>query len=226
MEKEKKPIYKKWWFWTIIVIIFFCLLGENSSNNTVNNASINSSISSSTDNKNSITKNTKIEKAKVTVIDFSQMPREEIQNWCNTNKINCNITESYSDTVEAGFFVSQSIEANKEIYEGDKITITYSLGKEPTIGQKNALKSSKDYLKTMAFSYKGLIKQLEYEGYSTEEATYAVDNCGVDWNDQAAKSAKSYIDMMSFSRSGLIKQLEYEGFTSEQAEYGASSVGY
>ena len=78
----------------------------------------------------------------------------------------------------------------------------------------------------MPFSYSGLIEQLEYEGYSTEDATYAADNCGADWNEQAALSAEDYLDIMSFSRDGLIEQLVYEGFTQEQAEYGASAVGY
>ena len=78
----------------------------------------------------------------------------------------------------------------------------------------------------MAFSYKGLIKQLKYEGYSTSEATYAADNCDADWNEQAAKAAKDYINSMSFSKSGLIRQLEYEGYTKKQAQYGAKAVGY
>ena len=76
----------------------------------------------------------------------------------------------------------------------------------------------------MAFSYSGLIEQLEYEGYSTEEATYAVDNCGADWKEQAAKKAEEYLKSMSFSKSGLIEQLEYEGFTHEQAVYGADQA--
>jgi hypothetical protein len=94
------------------------------------------------------------------------------------------------------------------------------------MGQKNALRSANSYLNVLAFSYNGLIKQLEYEGYSTEDATYAADHCGADWNEQAAKSAKSYLSSMSFSRSGLIQQLEYEGFTPSQAEYGATANGY
>ena len=77
-----------------------------------------------------------------------------------------------------------------------------------------------------AFSYSGLIEQLEYESFSTEQATYAVDNCGADWNEQAAKKAQSYMDMSSFSRESLIEQLEYEGFSADQAEYGVSAVGY
>ena len=75
-----------------------------------------------------------------------------------------------------------------------------------------------------AFSRSGLIEQLEYEGFSTEDATYAVDNLNADWNKQAALSAEQYLEMTSFSRSGLIEQLEYEGFTSAQAEYGDNAV--
>ena len=95
-----------------------------------------------------------------------------------------------------------------------------------TIGMKNALKTAQSYLNISAFSYTGLIDQLEYEKYSVEEATYAADNCGADWNEQAAKCAQNYIDLTSFSRDGLIDQLIYEGFTQEQAEYGAQAVGY
>lgn len=96
----------------------------------------------------------------------------------------------------------------------------------PTTGEKNALRSAREYLSFSAFSYTGLIKQLEYEGYSTEEATYAADNCNANWNEQAAKSAKEYLDMSSFSRQELINQLIYEGYTQEQAEYGVTQNGY
>ena len=95
-----------------------------------------------------------------------------------------------------------------------------------TIGELNALASAKNYLRAMAFSREGLINQLEYEGYSTSEATFAVNNCGADWYEQAAKCAKNYLRTMSFSRQGLIEQLEYEGFTHEQAVYGVEAAGY
>lgn len=95
-----------------------------------------------------------------------------------------------------------------------------------TLGETNALKSAKQYLDFMPFSYQGLIDQLQYEKFTLEESTYAADNCGADWNEQAAKCAQSYIENMSFSRESLIDQLIYEGFTQEQAEYGAQAVGY
>ena len=95
-----------------------------------------------------------------------------------------------------------------------------------TMGQKNALRKAKEYLGVMPFSHDGLIKQLEFEGYTPEEAAYGADNCGADWNAQAVKKAKEYLDIMAFSRDGLIKQLEHEGFTNAQAVHGVTANGY
>lgn len=95
-----------------------------------------------------------------------------------------------------------------------------------SLGMKNALRSAESYLSFTAFSHVGLVRQLEFEGYTNEEATYAADNCGADWNEQAAKSAKNYLSFTSFSKKGLIQQLEFEGFTTSQAEYGAKQNGY
>ena len=78
----------------------------------------------------------------------------------------------------------------------------------------------------MPFSAKGLIEQLEFEGYPHDDAVFAVSNCGADWNIQAAKKAKSYLETMPFSRQNLIEQLQFEGFTAEQAEYALQALGY
>lgn len=93
-----------------------------------------------------------------------------------------------------------------------------------TAGMRNALQSAKNYLSVIPFSYSGLIEQLEFEGYSNKEATYAADNCGADWFEQAVRSAKNYLELMPFSRSGLIEQLEFEGYTYEQAAYGVDKA--
>ncbi len=92
-----------------------------------------------------------------------------------------------------------------------------------TAGQKNALRKAKEYLNVLAFSYEGLIGQLEYEGYTHEDAVYGADNCGANWNEQALKKAKNYLNTMPMSYNGLIKQLEYEKFTKAQATYGADN---
>jgi hypothetical protein len=95
-----------------------------------------------------------------------------------------------------------------------------------TMGQENALSKAESYLDYSSFSYKGLIEQLEFDEFSTEDATYAADNCGADWNEQAALKAQQYLDYSSFSRNELIEQLEFDGFTKDQAEYGVKAVGY
>jgi outer membrane biosynthesis protein TonB len=96
---------------------------------------------------------------------------------------------------------------------------------QTTAGQDNARRSAQDYLSYTAFSRSGLIQQLEFEGYSNEDATFGVDSLNVDWKEQAAKSAQDYLSFTAFSRSGLIQQLEFEGFSREQAEYGVTQAG-
>ena len=93
------------------------------------------------------------------------------------------------------------------------------------VSQRNAVRAAEKYLDYTAFSRQGLIEQLEYDEFSTEEATFAVDHITVDWNKQAAKAAKKYLDFTAFSRGGLIDQLKYDGFTPAQAQYGAAAVG-
>lgn len=95
-----------------------------------------------------------------------------------------------------------------------------------TMGQKNATAKAKSYLSYSAFSRQGLIEQLEFEGYSTEDATYGTDYSGANWSEQAVKKGASYLKYTAFSSQGLYEQLIYEGFTPEEAQYGVSQNGY
>lgn len=97
--------------------------------------------------------------------------------------------------------------------------------KKGTVSQQNALRKAESYLDYSAFSRTDLIGQLEYNKFSTEDATWAVDRVTVDWNEQAAKKAASYLKYSSFSRGDLVDQLLFNGFTPEQAEYGVSTTG-
>ncbi|MGR9049752.1 Ltp family lipoprotein [Halobacillus faecis] len=94
-----------------------------------------------------------------------------------------------------------------------------------TVSQKQAVAMAEHYINFMAFSKSGLIDQLEFEGFSTEDATYGVENITVDWQEQAVIKAEEYLDFMAFSRQGLIDQLVFEGFSQEHAAYAASQVG-
>lgn len=106
--------------------------------------------------------------------------------------------------------------------EGTTATLSFP---KSSLRESNAQQLAKDYLKSSAFSYEGMIDQLEFEGYTHDEAVYGAENCGADWNDQALKSALEYLNSSPFSYNGLIKQLEYSKFTHDQAVYGANYCG-
>ena len=163
----------------------------------------------------------------VTVQDFNSMSPAEAKKWGEDHKIAVYTGSDYSNSVARGKVINQNIKATTKIIErGTKIEIMYSIGHKPTMGELNALNAAKDYIRSSGFSVKGLKRQLEFEGYSSTEAQYAVDNCGVNWNEQAARSAKDYMRSSSFSQNGLISQLLFEGYTQSQAEYGVKAVGY
>ena len=94
-----------------------------------------------------------------------------------------------------------------------------------TLAQENAVKKAESYLDFTSFSKKGLIEQLEFDGFSTEDSTLAVGNMTVDWNEQAVLKGKSYLDFTSFSRSGLIDQLVFDGFSAEEATHAVDVIG-
>lgn len=118
-----------------------------------------------------------------------------------------------------------------EGYTSEQIEAAISALEEYSLVDWNeqAFESAENYLEYSAFSREGLLDQLDYEGFTPEQAEYGVstleENNLVDWNEQAYLSAESYLDYTEFSRQGLIDQLLFEGFTQEQAEYGVDQVG-
>ena len=131
----------------------------------------------------------------------------------------------YTTTTTVPKTVQTTVTTSPVIATTTTTTTTTVSGPIETAGQYNARRSAASYLRVMAFSRSGLIKQLEYEKFSLTDATYGVDAQNADWNTQASKSAASYLKLMAFSRAGLISQLVYEGFSQSQAEYGVNSVG-
>jgi hypothetical protein len=127
-----------------------------------------------------------------------------------------------------GFGLAPTVSAAPQVIDGVKAGPSYGVGPElpaSPLSQQNAVSAAEDYIQMSAFSRQGLIKQLEYEGYSTADATYGVNSLAVDWNQQAVRMAKGYLEMSPFSRSSLIQQLVYEGFTPSQAAYGVAATG-
>ncbi|WP_193597703.1 Ltp family lipoprotein [Microbacterium sp. YJN-G] len=132
-----------------------------------------------------------------------------------------------ADATDDSVIATQSIAAGEEVEEGTEVIVTVEPPKPKlTVEQTNAIAKAKDYLNFSGFSRAGLISQLEFEGYSTESATFGADNAEADWNAEAAEKAKQYTDMSAFSRDGLADQLAFEKFTPEQIDFALAAVGY
>lgn len=161
----------------------------------------------------------------ITVVDFSSMSKQNFENWCNENGLVCSIKEEYSDTISKNGFIKQSKEANTEVLKGDSITLTYSLGRKPTQSELNALNKAQSYSDRQYMSKSRLYHQLtsQYgEGFTAEEAQYAIDHVKADWNYNALQKGKSYYTRQNMSKSRVYQQLvsSYgEGFTAEEAQY-------
>jgi hypothetical protein len=95
----------------------------------------------------------------------------------------------------------------------------------PTSGRDQAVRKAHEYLQVGAFSLRGLVSQLKFEGFSASDATYGASHSGANWLNEAAAKAKEYLSISAFSRSGLVAQLKFDGFTSTQALYGARAAG-
>ena len=77
------------------------------------------------------------------------------------------------------------------------------------------------------YSHQELTKKLQRSGFSAEEARFAADNCGANWNDQAAYQAGVYVVIYPNStKDRIIDLLLYEGFTYAQALAGARANGF
>lgn len=214
MEGQKKSI-PKWGIIVICVLVVLVILGL---------------VGGDSDDKTKDNNTNDVKENKVTVTDFSNMTKADIDTWCDENKVKCIVKSDYSDTVAKDGFIKQSVEANKSVYEGETITIEFSLGKEPTTEQKNALRQAESYSKNLHMSKQAIYDQLtsEYGGkFPAEAAQYAIDNVSADWNANALASAKSYQQNLSMSKNAIYDQLvsQYGGkFTKEQAQYAVDHL--
>lgn len=205
---------------SIVFGIFFLIMAfsETEETPTTSDSTLNNSVS--------IESNVK----KVEVADFSSMAEIDILKWCKDNNLNCQMKREYSDTVAKDGYIKQSVNAKEQVDENTKIIITFSLGKEPTTEQKNALKKAQAYSKTMHMSKQGIYDQLvsEYgEKFPADAAQYAIDNLEVDWNANALAKAKSYQQTLNMSKQAIYDQLVSaygEKFTPSEAQYAIDNL--
>ena len=134
------------------------------------------------------------------------------------------LQEIYDLDVLGSDEVMKEFERLKTLYDennGNEVIPT-----EPTKTRKEeALQKIKLDVEAFGFSYAQAVRGLEEDGFTNEEATYAGDNCGVDWNEQAVRTAKLWRKWEpNWTYEKMYEHLKLEEFTDEQAEYGANAV--
>ena len=73
----------------------------------------------------------------------------------------------------------------------------------------------------------GIIDQLIYDGCEEDDAAFAANHCGADWNEQADRFVKEFFLEYGYDREELIDKLITNAkFTQKQAEYAADQNGW
>lgn len=166
----------------------------------------------------------------IVIPDFSTMSKQDAINWLKEREMKYNIEEEYSDTISENGFIKQSEKANTEDLKKYRITLTYSKGRRPTQSELNALKKAQSYSDHQFMSKNRLYQQLTSsygEGFSPEDAQYAIDHVKADWNYNALQKGKSYYTRQNMSKSRVYEQLVSpygEDFTPEQAQYAVDHL--
>ena len=142
--------------------------------------------------------------------------------------INCfNDTDDTAvlDEIAASVKFNDTDETSTEQKTTESKKTSGSTDEQTAFNKDTSVEKAKWYIKYSAFSQKGLVKQLVFDGFSEDDAEYGAANCEADWSEECAEKAQRYLDYKSFSRDELHDQLEYEGYTESQILYGLAKVG-
>lgn len=60
--------------------------------------------------------------------DFTSKTQTEAEKWCQENNVNCEVKEKFSDTIENGKIISQSVENGQELTDDTTIVFEVSIG--------------------------------------------------------------------------------------------------
>ena len=137
-----------------------------------------------------------------------------------TSIVNCSTGNKKVDNAEST--TSPCVETTASPYA--EITASPYEEKTNKTELENAIESAEAYSNVFAYSKKGLIENLKYEGFSEDIAECAVKSINANWKENCVRSAHSYLEIISYSKEELIHQLDYVGFTAEEIDYAMNQI--
>ena len=158
------------------------------------------------------------------------------------NESENNIPAKYKNVLEDAIFFSNTLEMSKaKVYDalvqGKKFTaeeIQYAMDNIEVDWKENAIKVVKSYggTKQYAMDYLSKVEMYEYlisesQMFTIEEAQYAVDNAGIDWETNALGKVRLENNDLLASESKIetYNHLILDGFTIEEAQYAVDNAG-
>ena len=159
--------------------------------------------------------NSIIEDNKVLMIDITNMNIQEVEDKLGKYKLDIDITYEYNDEIEKNNVISQSIEKDKEIKEGDKLSVVVSLGK-----------LDKEKLKSDGINELGKVPIMMYHGIKNmrnSDTSNTGGNVDKDGYTRTVEAFRNDLEMYYTSGYRMIKLSDYiEGKI--DVEYGYSPI--
>ena len=103
----------------------------------------------------------------ITMANFVKKSYAELEAWATPKKIVLNKTESYSDTVDLGLIISQSVKENEKIKAGDTVNVVVSKGKGIKVPDFSTMSDSNinDWIQENSAYCKVIKKHYDSESY-------------------------------------------------------------
>lgn len=131
----------------------------------------------------------------ITVPDFSEYTKANIQAWAKTNGIQVIFKTKDSNTIKEGNVLSQSIKAGETISTGDSITITLSSGKN-AIELPNLADKTKDEVVAWAKENNAKVEYISYHSDKTKK-DYVISTTPKSGTVSSSTTIKIYISLGS-----------------------------
>lgn len=87
------------------------------------------------------------------------------------------------------------------------------------------MRSAENYLRSQGISRLGLIDQLQFEQFSEEDARYATEQSGADWNAEAVEAAQDFLSRNPYDAKTLTVLTESMGFTEDEVTHAVDEAG-
>lgn len=108
-------------------------------------------------------------KDEITMVDFVKKTYAELEAWATPKKIKLNKSETYSDTVDAGLIISQSVKEGEKVKADDTINVVVSKGKGIKVPDFSVMTKTKidEWVKENA-------AYVKYDEVYSHEGTYVI----------------------------------------------------